>query len=94
MLLFVPFRLFAWHYGAAKRRKNATRKKDEITTGKKNEIKKSATRSAKIAGSCFAKRHYFVFSRGVISSFRCAITPGEKTKKKRNKEMAQTSHDN
>ena len=34
---------------------------------------------------------YFVFSLGVISSWRRAITPGEKTKE-RNNEMAQTSH--
>ena len=33
---------------------------------------------------------YFVFSLGVISSWRRAITPGEKTKE-RNNEMAQTS---
>ena len=33
----------------------------------------------------------FVFSLGVISSWRRAITPGEKTKE-RNNEMAQTSH--
>ena len=36
---------------------------------------------------------YFVFSLGVISSWRRAITPGEKTKE-RNNEMAQTSHHN
>ena len=34
---------------------------------------------------------YLVFSLGVISSWRRAVTPGEKTKK-RNNEMAQTSH--
>ena len=34
---------------------------------------------------------YFVFSLGVISSWRRAITPGEKTKE-RNNELAQTSH--
>ena len=34
---------------------------------------------------------YFIFSHGVISNFRRAITPGEKTKKQNN-EMAQTSH--
>ena len=34
---------------------------------------------------------YFVFSLGVISSWRRAITPGEKTKERIN-EMAQTSH--
>ena len=34
---------------------------------------------------------YFVFSLCVISSWRRAITPGEKTKE-RNNEMAQTSH--
>ena len=34
---------------------------------------------------------YFAFSLGVISSWRRAITPGEKTKE-RNNEMAQTSH--
>ena len=34
---------------------------------------------------------YFVFSLGVISSWRRAITPGEKTKERKN-EMAQTSH--
>ena len=34
---------------------------------------------------------YFVFSLGVTSSWRRAITPGEKTKE-RNNEMAQTSH--
>ena len=34
---------------------------------------------------------YFVFSLGVISSWRRAITPGEKSKE-RNNEMAQTSH--
>ena len=34
---------------------------------------------------------YFVFSLGVISSWRRAITPGEKTKE-RNNEMTQTSH--
>ena len=36
---------------------------------------------------------YFVFSLCVISSWRRAITPGEKTKE-RNNEMAQTSHHN
>ena len=34
---------------------------------------------------------YFVFSLGVISSWRRAISQGEKTKE-RNNEMAQTSH--
>ena len=38
-----------------------------------------------------ASFRYFVFSLGVISSWRRAITPGEKTKE-RNNEMAQTSH--
>ena len=40
---------------------------------------------------CLAFFRYFVFSLGVISSWRRAITPGEKTKE-RNNEMAQTSH--